>query len=87
MLQGFGGSVAANNVSGRPFPFTGPSIAAANTVDALLSLSTRSADVAPYIDLKKVNMLGIQHLVNDMSLRDKRCHHQQSGCGISCCAR
>jgi hypothetical protein len=69
MIQGFGGSVAANNVSGRPFPFTGPSIAAANTVDALLSLSTKSADVAPYIDLKKVNMLGIQHLVSDMSLR------------------
>lgn len=68
MLQGYGGSAAANNAGGRPSPFIGPTIPASNTVDALMTLTTISADVAPYVDLKKVNMLGVRHLINDMVL-------------------
>lgn len=68
LLQGFGGSVAANNVNGRPLPFQGATVATANTVDAIWTLSTKSTDVAPYIDLKKVNMLGVHHRINDMRL-------------------
>ena len=40
----------------------------ANTIDALITLTTRSEDVAPSIDLKKMNVVGIRHLINNMSL-------------------
>lgn len=67
MLQGFGGDIAANNVAGRTYPsFTSPAIPAANTVDGLFTLTTESTDVAPFIDTKKVNLLCIKHLINDM---------------------
>ena len=40
----------------------------ANTIDALVTLTTTSTDVAPFIDLKKVNVLGITHVINDLGL-------------------
>ena len=40
----------------------------ANTIDALITLTTRSTDVAPSIDLKKMNVVGIRHLINNMGL-------------------
>ena len=40
----------------------------ANTIDAVVTLTTTSADVAPYLDLKKVNALGIKHLINNLGL-------------------
>ena len=42
--------------------------ATANTIDALITLTTTSADVAPFIDLKKINVLGIKHLINNLGL-------------------
>ena len=49
--------------------FTGPSLNAANTIEAMITLVTTSADVAPFVDLKKINMLGVRHLINDMGLQ------------------
>lgn len=40
----------------------------ANTIDAIATLRTFSEDVAPYVDLKKFNVLTIKHLLNDMGL-------------------
>ena len=40
----------------------------ANTIDAVATLTTYSTDVAPFIDLKKLNAIGIQHQINDMPL-------------------
>ena len=40
----------------------------ANTIDALVTLTTTSTDVAPFIDLKKVNVLGITHVINNLGL-------------------
>jgi hypothetical protein len=69
MLQGFGGATAANNVLGRPIPaFTTALIPASNTIDAMCTLSTNSPDVAPYIDMQKINVLLVRHLVNNMEL-------------------
>lgn len=48
-------------------PFAGRDIPAANTVDAMLFFTTASPDVAPYIDMKKLNMLTIKHLISNMS--------------------
>jgi len=42
--------------------------ATANTIDAVITLSTTSTDVAPFIDLKKINVLGIKHVINDLGL-------------------
>jgi large-conductance mechanosensitive channel len=44
-------------------------VSAANTVELISALSTWSADVAPYIDLKKLNVLCLHHLTNDMGLQ------------------
>jgi hypothetical protein len=68
MLQGYGGSDAANSISLRTSPFTGATIPAANTVDAIVSLTTMSPDVAPVVDLKKMNLLGVRHLINDLPI-------------------
>jgi hypothetical protein len=69
MPQGYGGRNAANMITGRQLPAFGSSaIPASNTIDALCTLTTFSPDVAPFIDLKKINMLAVQHLINDMSL-------------------
>ena len=40
----------------------------ANTIDAVVTLTTQSTDVAPYIDLKKMNVVGVKYLINDMGL-------------------
>ena len=40
----------------------------ANTVDAVITLTTQSTDVAPYIDLKKMNVVGVRYLINNMEL-------------------
>jgi hypothetical protein len=40
----------------------------ANTIDAVVTLTTRSTDVAPYIDIKKMNVVGVKYLINDMGL-------------------
>jgi hypothetical protein len=40
----------------------------ANTIDGVVTLTTTSTDVAPYVDLKKINVLGIKHLINDLGL-------------------
>jgi hypothetical protein len=40
----------------------------ANTIDAVITLTTTSTDVAPFIDLKKINVLGIKHLINNLGL-------------------
>ena len=40
----------------------------ANTIDAIVTLTTQSTDVAPYIDLKKMNVVGLRYLINDMEL-------------------
>lgn len=62
MLQGFG-------VAAHPLPvFASALIPASNTIDALCTLSTNSPDVAPYIDVQKINMLCVRHLINDMVL-------------------
>ncbi|MEE3201703.1 MAG: hypothetical protein VX262_00230, partial [Acidobacteriota bacterium] len=42
--------------------------ATANTIDGVITLTTTSADVAPYVDLKKMNVLGIKHLINNLGL-------------------
>ncbi len=72
MVQGYGGSDAANTdaLSVRPF-VGGPYIGAANTVDGLFALSTKNPDVAPYIDMKKTNLLCVQHLINNMGLYEE----------------
>tara|TARA_R110000868_G_scaffold79604_34_gene226501 strand:+ start:788 stop:7642 length:6855 start_codon:yes stop_codon:yes gene_type:complete len=43
-------------------------VGTANTVDIIARLVTRSSDVAPFIDIKKMSMVGIQYLINDMGL-------------------
>jgi len=80
MVQGYGGTSAANNIAGRFF-LGGPSIGAANTIDALFSLSTKSPDVAPYVDMKKVNLLGVQHLINNMGLYSNNVTFTNRGAG------
>ena len=40
----------------------------ANTIDMTATLTTTSTDVAPYIDLKKVNVITIKHLINNLTL-------------------
>lgn len=40
----------------------------ANTIDTIVTLTTRSSDVAPYIDVKKMNVVGVRYLINDMGL-------------------
>lgn len=40
----------------------------ANTIDAVVTLTTQSTDVAPYIDIKKMNVVGVKYLINDMGL-------------------
>jgi len=40
----------------------------ANTIDTIATLTTRSTDVAPYVDLKKMTVLGIQNRINEMEL-------------------
>lgn len=69
MLQGYGGPAASNNVSGRVVPdFNNKNVIAANTVDAVITMTTMSPDVAPFVDLKKMGLLGIQHKINNMPL-------------------
>jgi hypothetical protein len=81
MVQGYGGSDAANNVGGRVFPFSGPSIDAANTMAVLMTLATKSPDVAPYVDLKKINALCVQHNINNMGLGSADIVIQNAGAG------
>ena len=74
MVQGYGGSVAANNVSEtlRPYPSvtTGVStLGQANTATLSVALTTWSPDVAPFLDMKKTNMLCVRHLIDNMSLK------------------
>jgi hypothetical protein len=40
----------------------------ANTIDAVITLTTTSTDVAPFVDLKKINVIGIKHLINNLGL-------------------
>jgi hypothetical protein len=40
----------------------------ANTIDAVVTLTTQSQHVAPYIDIKKMNVVGVKYLINDMGL-------------------
>jgi hypothetical protein len=35
----------------------------------MITLSTWSVDVAPYVDMKKINMLYVEHQINDMGLQ------------------
>lgn len=41
----------------------------ANTIDVTATMTTYSTDVAPFLDLKKVNAIGLQHQINDMPLQ------------------
>jgi hypothetical protein len=71
MVQGYGGTVPADvvNPAIRPLPFSmTQTIPYANTIDASIFLTTFSADVAPYIDMKKMNVLCVRHLIHDMGL-------------------
>jgi hypothetical protein len=71
MTQGYGGSVAANNTNEalRPLPLQeGQTITFANTVDASIALTTYSPDVAPFIDMKKFNVMAVRHVIHDMGL-------------------
>jgi len=47
------------------------------------ALSTWSADVAPYIDLKKMNVLCVRHLVNDMGLQADDIMYTDPGFGYN----
>jgi hypothetical protein len=49
--------------------FTTAALGSANTIDAMITLATRSTFVAPYLDIKKTNMLAIRHDINDMGLQ------------------
>lgn len=40
----------------------------ANTIDAIVTLSTTSRDVAPYIDMKQFNVIGVQNKIDDMAI-------------------
>jgi hypothetical protein len=68
MVQGasnkYSSRIALNSTSGTAY-VEGQT---ANTVDAIATLTTYSTDVAPFIDLKKVNAIGLQHQINDMPL-------------------
>jgi hypothetical protein len=52
----------------RPIPIGGVNPPAANTVEALITLKTEHPDVAPFIDIKKMNLLCVLHEINDMPL-------------------
>ena len=71
MVQGFGGTAdAANTVALRVVPtWSSAVLGVANTVDLMALLSTWSPDVAPYLDIKKTNMVIIQQFIGNMELR------------------
>jgi len=84
MVQGYGGPIAANQSFElmRPLPFLeGRSLSHANTVDASISLTTYSPDVAPFVDVKKINLLAVQHLIHDMGLQSEDVVLQNPGAG------
>jgi hypothetical protein len=74
MLQGSDGPQVYPNWSNNI-------IGAANTVDALVTLATWSPDVAPYIDLKKTNMVCVQHFSSDMGLASEELIIRDPGLG------
>lgn len=57
--------------------------ASANTIDLTASFTTRHTDIAPFIDLKKLNALGIRHIINDMPLREEQFEIVVSGDGYA----
>ncbi len=68
LMQGYGGSDPTQAIQNRIYPFDGPMILSSNTVDGLVTLETLSTDVAPFVDLKKMNMVCLRHDINDMGL-------------------
>jgi len=73
-------SMVQGGIVRNPFSGTG-SLTAANTVDAMITFTTTSPDVAPYVDLKKLNILCVRHLINDMGLTNTNVILQNPGAG------
>jgi len=48
--------------------FTTAARPSANTMDLIATLTTYSADVAPFVDLKKMNVLALKHYINNLPL-------------------
>jgi hypothetical protein len=62
-------AAAANVSSILPLTSTSRNVTSeisANSVDVMIDLTTTSPDVAPFVDMKKINMLGVEHHLNDM---------------------
>lgn len=53
----------------------------ANTVDLTVALRTTSSDVAPFVDIRKLHGVGVQHLLNDMSLVESQFEILTKGLG------
>lgn len=49
--------------------FTSAARASANTIDLIATLTTYSPDVAPFVDLKKMNVLAVKHYINNLPLQ------------------
>lgn len=53
----------------------------ANSIDVMIDLVTTSPDVAPFVDMKKINMLGVTHHLNDMPVLDSLLNITDRGAG------
>lgn len=53
----------------------------ANTIDLTATFTTRSTDVAPFIDIKKLSAVGVRHLLNDMPLQEQQFEITSPGSG------
>jgi hypothetical protein len=83
----------AFDADGNPVYYPGVSVnaptdtqvngASANSIDAIVILTTRSTDVAPYVDLKKMNVVGVRHLINNMGLTNTQFIITKPGTGYT----
>ena len=61
--------------------------ASANTIDIIASFTTRSADVAPFIDLLKLNAIAVRHQINNMPLITNQFEIINAGAGYATTTR
>jgi len=61
--------------------------ASANTIDIIASFTTHSADVAPFIDLLKLNAIAVRHQINNMPLIANQFEIINAGAGYATTTR
>lgn len=61
--------------------FNSTSISSANTIDAIVVLTTQHVDVAPYIDIAKAHVVTVHHYINELPITTEHLHIANPGSG------